>query len=77
MDSITGDMIKKKAKELGADIVGIALVDRFEDEAEGYRPAELLPGAKSVISVGIRQLRSYLEKAPNTMCFRHYFMQSG
>ena len=60
MDSITGDMIKNRAKELGADIAGVASVDRFKDEAGGYKPADLLPGAKSVISVGIRQLRSYL-----------------
>ena len=50
MDKITGDVVKGRAKELGADIVGVASVERFEYEAEGYKPADLLPGAKSVIS---------------------------
>jgi hypothetical protein len=67
MDSITGDMIKKKGKELGAGIAGVASVGRFKDEAEGYRPADLLPGAKSVISINVGQFQSYMEKAPNAM----------
>jgi epoxyqueuosine reductase QueG len=45
----------------------IASVERFEGEAEGYRPAELFPGAKSVISIGVGQFQSYMEKAPNAM----------
>jgi epoxyqueuosine reductase QueG len=63
--ALTGSALKKKAKELGADIVGIASAERLRDEPEGFRPVDLLPGAKSVITVGIRQLPTYMETAPD------------
>ena len=43
---------------LGADLVGIASVNRFAGAPSGHRPEELLPGAKSVIAMGIRFLNS-------------------
>lgn len=77
MTEVTSNVVKERARELGADIVGIASVDRFEDAPEGYKPADLVPGAKSVISIGIRQLRSYLEKAPSTLYFMFAYRQKN
>jgi epoxyqueuosine reductase len=77
MPKLTSDVIKERARQHGADIVGIASEARLHGEAEGHRPADLLPGAKSVISVGIRQLRSYMEKAPNTMFFMYGYRQKN
>ena len=65
--------VKKTALELGADLVGVAPVERFEVPPRfnedklygylptGYQPTELLPGAKSVIVIGVRHLSGVLE----------------
>lgn len=48
----------KKVKEilfsLGADLCGIASIDRFENAPKGYHPTDVLPTCKSVISFGCR-----------------------
>ncbi len=48
----------KLAKEilfgLGADLCGIAGIDRFADAPKGYHPLDVLPTCKSVISFGCR-----------------------
>jgi len=77
MGKVTSDMVKERAREQGADIVGIASAERLDGEPEGFKPADLLPGAKSVVSIGIRQLRSYMEKAPNTMYFMFGYRQKN
>lgn len=56
MNTISSEDIKRYATEKGADLVGIASVDRFEGYPEGRRPEDLLPDAKSVIVVGVRVL---------------------
>jgi epoxyqueuosine reductase len=56
MNTITSDDIKRYAAEKGADLVGIASVDRFAGYPEGRRPEDLLPDARSVIVVGVRVL---------------------
>lgn len=49
------DEVKKHAiEELDMDYVGITGVDRLSGAPEGYRPTDLLPGAKSVISLAAR-----------------------
>lgn len=51
-------MNSKKVKEimfsLGADLCGIASIDRFDDAPKGYHPLDVLPSCKSVISFGCR-----------------------
>lgn len=48
----------KMAKEimfaLGADLCGIASIDRFAEAPNGYHPLDVLPACKSVISFGCR-----------------------
>ena len=51
----------KKAKELGADIVGIAPVERFKNAPVRMSPQGLLPEAKSVIVCGIHHLDASVE----------------
>jgi epoxyqueuosine reductase len=46
MDS---NRIKEKVLELGADLVGIASVNRFAEAPEGFRPIDIYKDAKSVI----------------------------
>lgn len=52
MDSFTLD-IAKKLLECGADLVGLAPVERFKDAPEGHKPTDFLPETKSVISIGL------------------------
>jgi len=54
MAEITSSLVKEMVKDLGADLVGIASVDRFDGAPPGHGPLELMPGAKSVIVAGIR-----------------------
>jgi len=47
--------IKEVAIDAGIDVVGIAPVERWDDAApDGHRPADILPGARSVIVLGAR-----------------------
>jgi len=47
------NMVKEFAKSCGADIVGVAPVNRFDEAPEGFHPTDIIDGAKSVISIGI------------------------
>lgn len=40
--------------ELGADIVGVAPIERFENAPQGYGPLDYMPDAKNVISIGMQ-----------------------
>jgi epoxyqueuosine reductase len=46
--------IKEYARTIGMDMCGIAPVSRFENAPKGTHPTDVLPGCKSVISVGTR-----------------------
>ena len=50
---ITAEQLKQFARELGADLVGIAPVSRWENAPEMLRPTAHLPEAKSVIALSI------------------------
>jgi epoxyqueuosine reductase len=52
--SLTDEVKKHALEELDMDYVGITGVDRLSGAPEGYRPTDLLPGAKSVIAMAIR-----------------------
>jgi epoxyqueuosine reductase QueG len=51
---VTSDVVKKAAKKLGADLCGIASVDRFTGAPEGFKPTDIYPACKSVIVVAKR-----------------------
>jgi epoxyqueuosine reductase len=46
---INSEKIKQLIKDLGADLCGIASVDRFKDAPEGFHPIDIYPECKSVI----------------------------
>jgi ferredoxin len=52
--------IKKRALELGADLVGIGSIDRFEGSIKEKDPRYIAPSAKSIIGLGFRVLRGSL-----------------
>jgi len=41
--------IKQILYDIGADLCGIAAIDRFEEAPEGFHPCDILPSCKSVI----------------------------
>ena len=45
-------------KELKADLVGIAPIERFEHAPPGYKPQDILPSAMSVIVFAFDSLES-------------------
>lgn len=46
--------VKRILLSLGADLCGIASIDRFDDAPKGYHPLDVLPSCKSVISFACR-----------------------
>jgi len=57
--------VKRFALEKGADLVGIASVDRFREQPIERQPEQLLASAKSVIVVGVRVLADTIK--PNLL----------
>ncbi len=60
--------------EIGFDLVGIASATdpQFDIAPEGHKPAEWLPGAKSVVVGGIKVLREILHTTPSPVYAKHY-----
>ncbi len=50
--------LTQKVKEIALannlDYIGITLAESLQNEPEGEKPADFLPGAKTVISLGIK-----------------------
>lgn len=65
MPQLNAEEIKQFAITKGADLVGVAPVERFQDAPEGRSPLDLLPEARSVIVVGVRALQDTLR--PNLL----------
>ena len=51
---VDSHFVKEIMRALGADLCGIASIDRFHDAPEGYHPLDVMPACKSVISFGCR-----------------------
>ena len=62
--------IKNKTKEFvlskGADLVGIASVNRFDGAPDGHKPEDILPGAKTVVALAKRIPNSVVMDGPAT-----------
>ena len=53
METTLTEDIKSRASDMGADLVGVAPVERFQFAPEETNPGHYLPTASSVISIGI------------------------
>ncbi|HBX23229.1 MAG TPA: epoxyqueuosine reductase [Desulfotomaculum sp.] len=58
--------LKNLARELGADKVGTAPSERYNQAPPGHRPGEILPGAKSVITFTYRLNDGPLNNLPGS-----------
>lgn len=54
MEKLNSQIVKDIMMSLGADLCGIASIDRFGDAPKGFHPLDVLPSCKSVISFGCR-----------------------
>jgi len=52
--TIMVDELKQYALDSGADLVGVAPVERFDGAPAGHQPEDILPGARSVIACARR-----------------------
>jgi epoxyqueuosine reductase len=59
------ETIKKRAIKYGADICGIAPVDRFADAPEGFHPCDIYPDCSSVVVFAARFPLSTLQARTN------------
>ncbi|MEN6400490.1 MAG: 4Fe-4S binding protein [Armatimonadia bacterium] len=57
---LTAEQVKEYARQVGADLVGIASADRFADVPADRSPLSIFPDAKSIIVIGRRITRGTL-----------------
>lgn len=60
MKNISADGIKCRARELGAELCGIAPVERFADAPSGFHPTDVSKECKSVIVMAVHFPKSTL-----------------
>lgn len=69
---LTSDLVKRVAKECGADLVGIGSMDRFEGAPKQYDPRYIFPDAKVIIGLGFRIHRGLLRGIEEGTYFAGY-----
>ncbi len=69
---ITSEDIKRAAKRMGADIVGIGSIDRWSTAPIQMDPKQIMPKAKSIIAMGFRVLRGSLRGVEEGTYFSNY-----
>ncbi len=63
--------IKKIVMDLGADVCGIANIDRFADAPEGFHPKNIYPDCKSVIVFGLALPKGLFKVEPR-LIYGHF-----
>lgn len=56
--------ITRILKDMGASKIGIAPAERLKKAPEGFRPGDILSGAKNVIAIAISQIPSVVDNVP-------------
>lgn len=69
---LTSEKVKKMALSLGADMVGIANIERWEGAPIQMDPRQIMPEAKSVIVMGFRIMRGSLRGIEEGTLFSNY-----
>lgn len=69
---LNAEDIKKTARSLGADAVGIAPIERFEGSPVQMDPRQIMPEAKSVIAMAFRVNRGSLRGIEEGTFFSNY-----
>ena len=69
---MTKEEVKQLAKSLGADLVGITSMDRFDGAPKQMDPRYIMPEAKSMIVMGFRVHRGSLRGIEEGTFFSNY-----
>lgn len=69
---LDAEKVKKYAKQLGADLVGISSMDRFDGAPMQQDPRYIFPGAKSCIVLAFRLPRGYFRGIEEGTYFAAY-----
>jgi len=69
---LTAEQVKKEARMLGADLVGIAPMERFEGAPKEQDPRYIFPDAKALIALGFRIPRGYFRGIEEGTFFATY-----
>ncbi len=69
---LTAEMVKQKALECGADIVGIGNIERWSTAPIQQDPRQIMPEAKSVIALAFRVMRGSLRGVEEGTFFSNY-----
>ena len=69
---LTAESVKKTARALGADMVGIGNIERWEGAPLQMDPRQIMPEAKSVISMAFRVMRGSLRGIEEGTFFSNY-----
>jgi ferredoxin len=70
--ALNAEKVKEVGRAVGADLVGIASIDRFEGAPLEMHPASILPEAESVIVLAFRILRGALRGIEEGTYFAAY-----
>ena len=70
--TLTAQMVKDYAKSIGADLCGIASMDRFEGAPKQQDPRYIMPRAKSCIVLAFRIPRGYFRGIEEGTYFEAY-----
>jgi ferredoxin len=66
------DRVKQTARQAGADLVGIASIDRFDHAPPEVHPRSIFSHTQSVIAVGCRMVRGALKTAEEGLYWGAY-----
>ncbi|NQU44257.1 hypothetical protein HQ520_13285 [bacterium] len=69
---LNAEMVKKQARALGADVVGIGNIERWKGAPLQMDPLQIMPEAKSVIGLVFRVMRGSLRGIEEGTFFSNY-----
>ncbi|MCM8788615.1 MAG: hypothetical protein NC907_02365 [Candidatus Omnitrophica bacterium] len=70
--NLTSEIIKKKAKDLGADAVAIGNIERWNGAPIQMDPRQIMPEAKSIIAMAFRIMRGSFRGIEEGTFFSNY-----
>lgn len=65
------EQIKKRILELGADVCGVANIDRFSEAPAGFHPRDLFPDCRSAVVFGVALPRGLAQVEPR-LIYGHF-----
>ncbi|MBN2452475.1 MAG: (4Fe-4S)-binding protein [Lentisphaeria bacterium] len=71
-ETLTAAVVKRIARESGADLVGIGAMERYEGAPKAFDPRYIFPEAKAIIGLAFRIPRGYLRGNEEGTLFYQY-----